>query len=61
MQTLFEAAVREIELAEKIAPAGSYEHSQYVKSALMMAWPTIKLYAEFQRRSPSDRPAKERK
>lgn len=36
-----EQAVRNIEAAEKMAPAGSCEHAQYVKAALYSNWATF--------------------
>lgn len=44
-----EQAVKEIENAERIAPAGTYEHDLFVKSALMSAWPKIKAYMRINR------------
>lgn len=49
-------AVAPIEAAEKMAPAGSYEHSQYVKAALMSAWPTIRAYVHFETKKAAPPP-----
>lgn len=40
--------VRNVESAEKLALAGTYEHDLYVKAALMSAWPTIKAYVHLE-------------
>jgi hypothetical protein len=44
-------AVRYVESAEKMAPAGSFMHGQYVQAALLNAWPTIQAYVEIERRN----------
>lgn len=45
-----EHVIRQVEIAEKLTPAGSYEHGRYVQAALYSAWPIIKTYVEFERR-----------
>lgn len=42
-------AVERVRLAETLAPAGSYEHGQYVGAALLSAWPVINAYVIFNR------------
>lgn len=40
----FEKAIQSVQAAEKLAPAGTHEHDQYVKAALAGAWPIIQAF-----------------
>lgn len=37
-----ERLVERVDSAERMAPAGSYEHGQYVQAALMSIWPRLR-------------------